>query len=132
MPRRLFVLALFVLLVPGRPVLAGPPEGPSGEMVLDEVADGLRKYHKEKDTERRIDRLLELAPMSDPRVLVTLGEALGDPSMEIRSLAVVLLASRDRHDDRVWPYTPERREAVMAWWKENEAELRRRAKQLPQ
>ena len=80
MPRTLPVLALLGLLVPGRPALAGPPEGVSGRIVLDEVWDGLRQYRAEKDPERRIRLLEKLAPSRDPRVAVVLGEAMESPA----------------------------------------------------
>ena len=48
MPRKtsasvLPLLAVLALALPGKAV-AGPPEGVSGKMVLDEAADGLRRY----------------------------------------------------------------------------------------
>jgi hypothetical protein len=45
------VLALLTLL-PGQSA-ATPPEGVSGQMVLDEVADGLRRFRREKDEKKR-------------------------------------------------------------------------------
>src|SRR5690348_6758493 len=75
MPRKL--LAVFVLLAAlAVSASAGPPEGVSGKVVFDQVADGLRKYRAEKDKGRRLDWLKRLAPTHDPRVGVALGEAL--------------------------------------------------------
>lgn len=79
MPRTFPILALFVLLVPAPTVLAGPPEGASGKMVFDEVAEGLRRCSKEADPEKRFRRLDKLAESHDPRVDVILGEMLAGP-----------------------------------------------------
>jgi len=55
---------------------AGPPDRASGQMVfVDEVADGLRQYRKEKDPEKRLARLQELGATGDPRVAMALVEA---------------------------------------------------------
>jgi hypothetical protein len=48
----LLLAALAPVMPPGK-ALAGPPEGTPGEMVLDKVEDGLRKYRKEQDIDRR-------------------------------------------------------------------------------
>ena len=71
---RLAALALLALLAPW-PAAAGPPERVSGRMVFDEVAEGLRKYGKETDREKRIRWLRKLAPTGDVRVAVALGDA---------------------------------------------------------
>ena len=74
MPQKLadFTLPLAViLLAPSLPVksVARPPEGVSGKIVLDEVADGLRRYQAEKDEGKVcLDILKRLAPTRDPRV----------------------------------------------------------------
>src|SRR5690242_17479371 len=70
----LLLLASLRVLAPAS--LAGPPDAPSGRLALDEVADGLRKYHKEKNRAKRLEWLRRLAPTGDPRVGVALGEAL--------------------------------------------------------
>jgi len=74
MPR--MIAAVLLLLFALGQAVAGPPEKSSAKMVLDEVADGLRKYRKEQDTEKRIRWLKKLAPTKDPRVAVALGDAL--------------------------------------------------------
>ena len=55
-----FTLPLAVMLLtlslPGN-VVAGPPEKMSSKMTFDTVADGLRKYQKEKDEEKRSEWL---------------------------------------------------------------------------
>jgi hypothetical protein len=125
-------LAILFLPAPGM-ASARPPEGASGKMVLDEVADGLRKYRKEPDPERRLDRLTRLAPTGDPRVAVALAEAMNVGEWWYRGWACTLLfrhfenrapIERHRHGDLIDPI-------VERWWKENEADLRRRAAQLP-
>jgi hypothetical protein len=87
---RLATLALLplVVVVPW-PAVAGPPEGVSGRMVFDEVADGLRKCREEKDPEKRIRWLEKLATTGDPRVCVALWDFdYSDvPSDELRERA---------------------------------------------
>ncbi|HEX5269790.1 MAG TPA: hypothetical protein VFW33_04845 [Gemmataceae bacterium] len=81
MPRTTFaalpLLAALALLSPGRAV-AGPPEGASGRMVLDEVADGLRKYRREEDDAKRIAWLRRLAPTRDARVAAALEDCAAE------------------------------------------------------
>ena len=118
--RRLLIALL--LLLPGQ-ALAGPPEGVSGRMAFDAVADGLRKYAKETDPEMRAGRLAALAPSQDPRVAVALGEAMQDPSPAV-------LAAAFRGAAAYYGAGTSTAE-VCAWWQENEADLRRRASELP-
>jgi hypothetical protein len=108
-------------------------------MVLDEVADGLRKYRQETDERHRVQWLWKLGSLGgvlsntgdvsacDPRVFVMLGEALYKGAPLERWVATWLL----------WPYSgdpascgPDIR-LVKQWWQKNEADLRRRAKELP-
>ncbi len=65
------LLATLAMLSPGK-ALAGPPQGVSGKMVLDEVSEGLRKYRRETDGKKRIKWLTKLAPSRDPRVKAAL------------------------------------------------------------
>jgi hypothetical protein len=126
------VLPLLAALALPAVSLAGPPEEPSGTMVfVDKVAEGLRQYHREADAEKRIEWLNKLAPTRDPRVGVVLGElqerwhaapyrAPPDPG----AAAITLLRAH---------YLPGADyKQVLGWWKRNEADLRRRAKRLPQ
>ena len=122
------MLVAFLLLFPGQS-LAGPPEGPSGRMVLDEVADGLQRYRQETDPQKRRRWLRGLAPTKDPRVAVVLGEALSDADPDY--LAASLLCQYYLPDYKPtspkWAHLP-----AGEWWEANEDDLRRRAKLLPE
>jgi hypothetical protein len=115
---------LLALPAPLPAAFAGPPERPCGRTALDEVADGLRRYHRENDPERRRLLLAKLAPTRDPRVAVALGEVLASspfPYPEVVLLSQFYLPAEKRGStDAVWD-----------WWRENEADLRRRAQELP-
>lgn len=126
----LAVLALFSL---GKAV-AGPPEGASGAMMFDEAADGLRKYRKETDPEKSCRLLERLAPARDPRVGVALGERLMkgrrdncDFYFRIAEAIVKYYPDNDgvKVDATGWTLDED------VWWKTNQADLRRRAQQLP-
>jgi hypothetical protein len=133
------LLAVLALALPGKAV-AGPPEGISGRMVFDEVGDWLKKYQKENDEGKRVKWLRRLAPTRDPRVAVVLSEAYfgrrptnGRTDSRYYIVLEVLLfefvrgtkyQSRSREGNVVYD--------LSSWWHENEADLRRRAKQLPQ
>jgi hypothetical protein len=121
---RAFLLLALPLLLAGPAAVAGPPDRPAGRMAFDEVADGLRRYRREQDPQRRRALLWKLAPVRDPRVAVALGEVLAGsdcPYPEIRFLADFHLPESKRGStDAVWD-----------WWRENEADLRRRARELP-
>jgi hypothetical protein len=123
------LLAALALLPPGKAV-AGPPDGASGKMVLDEVADGLRKYRKEEDLDRRFKALNRLAPTRDPRVAVALGEAFDEEDKGYFRFRLSICLDE-------WFVPPDFRpkadciEVVRRWWDANEADLRRRAAQLP-
>ena len=129
MPRTLFAVSLLVLVVAAQGSLAGPPERVSGKMVLDEVADGLRHYRNGKDPEKRLELLTRLAATRDPRVTVELGEMLSSDSEGDVHVACMLILKhqftrRSYSIGEFYGLPPK-------WWKENEADLRRRAKQLP-
>jgi hypothetical protein len=125
---RLVALALLAFLLP-LPAAAGPPEGVSGRMALasDEVADGLRKYRKEKDCGRALALLRILAPTKDPRVAMVLGELLTGQDEDVSFEAAVVLKQTFPSAIPSGVY----REQALFWWKVNEAALRRRAKELP-
>lgn len=123
------VLSLAVLAGVSPRAAAGPPEKVVGAMTFDTVADGLRRYQREKDGGRRLAWLKRLAPTRDVRVAVALGEALDEPGGVLSGEAVVLLLA---HYD-IGPTSPleDLKGAVRRWWKKNKAELTRRAAKLP-
>ena len=122
---KVLLTALFLLsLAPA--ANAGPPERPSGKMAFDKVADGLQRYRAEKRIEYRSMWLWRVAPTLDPRVAVALGEALDDP--QLRRDGYALLGIHYISSDAIQGDTTA---CYDAWWKKNEADLRRRASQLP-
>jgi hypothetical protein len=141
MPRLTLAAGLLaaLILVPAR-ATAGPPEAPSGRMVLDEVSAGLWKYQSEKDQGKRIGWLKKLAPTRDPRVAVELWQAYvsapNKRSQPIRQAARECLAKyyvmqggrplaeAGLPDDEWGP-------RVCGWWAKNGADLRRQAALLP-
>lgn len=129
----LLLIAALALLLPGKAV-AGPPEGASRKMVLDEVEDGLRRYRMEKDEEKKGDWLVRLAKTRDVRVAVLLGEQhdlwyaahkANKPEPALGYMAHSFLYVFFVPDELIAA------EQIDAWWKANEADLRRRAAQLP-
>jgi hypothetical protein len=146
MPRKTFaavlpLLTVLALTMPGK-ASAGPPEVVPGKMKLDEVAEGLKKYRWGTDTQKRIRWLQKLAPTHDPRVAVALWNAINSPQIDLTynssQTAAKLLAlhfgGKDEEDlDLLMIIDGEEpKKAAIEWWHENEADLRRRAKQLPQ
>jgi hypothetical protein len=69
------LLTLLGLLAVALFAPAGPPEGVSGAMVPDEVADGRRRYRKEMDPWKHIGLLARLACTGDVRLAAAPGEA---------------------------------------------------------
>ena len=144
------VLLVLALALPGKAV-AGPPEGVSGKMVfVDKVAQALRDCRTENDLDKHYRRLRELAPTHDPRVAVALVdeyvscEDKPTPDKEryqikVRDLLWLHFAPGSKYYS---PYILMNRGGqlivvhqvfdVSGWWEENKADLRRRAKQLPQ
>jgi hypothetical protein len=134
-----FAVTFLALLAPGK-ASAGPPEGASGKMMFDEVADGLRRYRRDISEDRKLERLRRLAPTGDLRVVVLLGEELSSPSEAIRleaARALLLIYAAPKYQtyqDRliidlardIW-----RLNAHYFREMANEAVLRRRAAQLP-
>jgi hypothetical protein len=131
--------ALAFTALPLGTAVAGPPEGASGKMVLDKVEDWVRHYRREKDDEKRSKMLDKLKQPVDARVLVVLGEevekclALAEEKGDLTLsgiTAMVLLGE--------W-YGGNGKNAGLDvlvrtgknWWRENRADLRRRARQLP-
>ncbi len=144
MPRTLAglmpLLAILALTTP-QGAQAGQPERPSGRMVLDPMPEGLRQYRAARDERKRIEWLRRLAPSRDPRVAVELWEvfawASGKREVAIRRAALECLAefyvTRDgRPLSETKPSDTDWGPCVCAWWSKNSADVRRRAKQLPQ
>jgi hypothetical protein len=137
----LLFFAGLALLWRGR-AAAGPPERVSGKMQLgsDEVTEGLRRYRKEKDPEKRLALLQTLGATGDPRVALALVDAANcangdDLDCEAANLMWWYYASPDAaaHRRPVHPYDihPGRGNGFRPWWQANEAEVRRRASLLP-
>jgi hypothetical protein len=130
MTRITFLLPSLVLLAPTSPVLAGPPEGPSGQMVLDEVTEALLKLRREPDPEKQRAMIRRLGPVRDARVTVALMELALDDNSPLRPLGASMLAHH--HIPRPYNQLPTKVWTIARlWWDENESEVRRRAKQLP-
>ncbi len=138
MPRKTFpavllVLAVLALALPGKAV-AGPPERASGKMAFDEVADWCRAYRREKDDDRRmalIQKLEHRKNEHDPRIAVELGETLEEMARSSQDTGGVTAAGLEAWFLLAcWYVPPDQRTGE--WWIANKADLRRRAKQLPQ
>jgi hypothetical protein len=149
MPKTLFAglltLALLAGLSPGEAV-AGPPERASGKIVVDKVADDILRYRKARSLADRIAWLERMAPTRDPRVAIALWETYvtgakwwqqDTPSdkrdeKELSYKATFLLyVEFVRGGGPIDGGTLGIGADVGEWWKNNEADLRRRAKQLP-
>jgi hypothetical protein len=133
------LFAALALLSPGRAV-AGPSEVVSGKMEFDEVAEGLRKYHKEKDPKKRLAWLQRLGATGDPRVALALVDAANnqhgdDLDCEAADILWWRYASPDAASFRglvghdVIKAPPGK--GFRPWWMANEADIRRRAARLP-
>jgi hypothetical protein len=129
------LLAALALAVPPlSAAFAGPPEGAAGKMVLarDEVSEALAKYRHESDPHRRLALLTDLAGVRDPRVAVALGQALYDPDAELRVQAAFgILHNQVEMKHKLMMRAREAENWAREWWAKNEADLRRRAAQLP-
>jgi hypothetical protein len=132
--------AAIALLAAVPPAAAGPPEEVSGRMAFDEVADGLRKYHKETDPEKRLAWLQTLGATGDPRVALALVDAANnqngdDLDCEAADILWWHYASPEAASRRgianLQVLKAPRGSSFRPWWQKNEAELRRRANELP-
>jgi hypothetical protein len=121
---RYSLFSVLIVLLFQQTAVADAPATASGAMVVDAVAEGLRRYRSETDESRRRALLWKLAPTRDPRVALALGEVLASvdlPYPEISLLAELYLPEAKRGStDAVWD-----------WWREHEVELRRIAAGLP-
>jgi hypothetical protein len=127
--KALLALPLLLFVVPAAP--AETSERPSGRMVLDEVWDGLRRYRAEKEPRKRVAYLEKLAPTRDPRVAVAMGEFLFWANAPEDLVSVGVLMARYFLPQPVGGARIKQFEAAVDWWRANEADLRRRAEQLP-
>jgi len=129
-------LALPLLALPGAapPAAAGPPEGVSGRMVLDEVTDKLTRLRVEKDAKRKLALVKELGPVRDARVTVALMEIVLKAQREDPLLidASSLLYQYHIPDNDKISLTAIDWTLCRQWWEKHEADVRRRAAQLPQ
>jgi hypothetical protein len=123
-------VCLFVLLLPGQMVLAGPPEGVSGKMVMDEISEALLRYRLEPNGKKRFVLLERLAPIQDARVTVALVQAMLDEDRPGEKMRLASLIGNWHLQNKEW-VTANCPTVVNLWWKKNEADIRRRAKQLP-
>ena len=134
-------LAALALLSPGW-VVAGPPERGTGKLMLvsDEVSEGLRKCRQEKDPKKRLALLQTLGAMGDPRVALALVDAANnqngdDLDCEAADILWWHYASPDAASRRGivnrQALKAPRGSSFRAWWKKNEADVRRRAALLP-
>jgi hypothetical protein len=88
-------------------------------MVLDDVADWCGRYRKATKKGNR-NRLLDKIPrLNDPRLAVLLAESGDDKAWPVKEYYILL--------ERFVP----KGQGVIEWWNANEADLRRRANQLP-
>ncbi len=134
MRRGLLALAMLFLLMPGHSTPARPPDVPSSSMVLDEVADGLRRYDQEKDQDKRLPWLLSLAPRRDPRVAIVLArEGINpDPALGERGRQHAAWLLMEHYIPREqWVYSAKYSVTATRWWEAHGAEVRCAAQQLP-
>ena len=133
------LFAALALLSPGRAADA-PPEGVSVNMVFDDVGEGLWKYRKEKDPAKRLAWLGTLGATGDPRVALALVDAANnqngdDLDCEAADILWWHYASPDAASRRGivnrQALKAPRGSSFRAWWKKNEADVRRRAALLP-
>jgi hypothetical protein len=112
---------------------AGPPEGVSGRMVLDELTEKLARLRVEKDPNRKLALVKELGPVRDPRVTVALMEIVltaqrADPLLI--DVSVLLYQYHIPDNDKI-SLTAIDWTLCRQWWEKHEADVRRRAAQLP-
>ena len=136
------LVAALALPSPGRGD-AWPPEGLSEKMMMktfDDVAEGLWKYRKENDPEKRLACLQTLAASGDPRVALALVDAANNHNGDdLDCEAADLLWWYYAGPDAAFHHGLVNRDVVKPppgkgfrpWWKVNEADVRRRAARLP-
>jgi hypothetical protein len=110
-------------------------------MVLDKVGEGLKQFLEEKDHERRLRWLKQLAPTRDPRVAVVLGELVNEAwtakgPLNTDEQVADVAAARDLLERYYMPPAVQDGKTdplgrALRWWRGNRDDLHRRAKQLP-
>lgn len=142
MGRRAWSVVLFVVglvACAGEPDLQVTAAGAAGDGRLEAAARALSSMPRpwtvpslaaavrsERDPARRAHLLTVLATSRDPRAGVRLGEALDDPSLDVRAAAAWGLA---RYFVEAVPVggTEQAMDAARGYWKAHEGELRRGA-----
>jgi hypothetical protein len=118
------LLAALALAAPGE-AFAGPPGRPSGKMVLavDEVQQAMRKARREPDPCKRLLIYCHVTQRRDPRIIIGACEIMMSLplSTEVWEDARAVLRAYFIGTD----------EEPAVWWEKNQADLRRRAAQLP-
>jgi hypothetical protein len=132
---RLFAAVALLLavlsLLPASRVVAGPPPAVSSQLVLEPVTEKLIRLRLESDPKRKLALVKQLGPIRDARVTVALMELVLNAQREDAVLlhATFLLCKYHIPDKDVVP--PKYWTLCRLWWENNEADVRRRAKQLP-
>jgi hypothetical protein len=128
MPKMPFAIVWLLIFVSAIPTL--PPEAISGETVLDKVTEGLARFRRESDLEKRRAQLMQLAPIQDARVTVALVEAmLKADDLNWRMVLAYYIVTY--HIPKV-DWLPTKYDGVVRiWWEKNERNVRQRAKPLP-
>jgi hypothetical protein len=136
----LSILAVLVVLLSGK-AAASPPERPLDRMVLDQVADGLRRYARRdgRGDERRVEWLKKVAPAKDPRVVIALAELVFDgQTLAVRDEAALVLWKHHIRRAGATGLMPSGAAALEAlrsrirdWWSVQGEGYRLAAKQLP-
>ena len=125
-------LALLAVSWPVQAV-AGPPEGVSAKMVLDELTDKLTRLRVVKDPKRKLMLVKELGPVRDARVTVALMEIVLKAQRQDPWLidASSLLYQYHIPDSDKISLTAIDWTLCRQWWEKHEADVRHRAAQLP-
>jgi hypothetical protein len=141
MSRASLAVSFVVLMALATPVFPGPPEGPSGALLLDEVADGLRRHTRGDGSgdQRRIEWLKKVVRTRDPRVVIALFElAFDGQSRQVQDEATfVIWAHIIRRPGAAEPLPSDSaklkalRDRARDWWRENGQLYLLQADQLP-
>jgi hypothetical protein len=124
------LLVAAVHVVPAK-AAAAPPPAVSSKHVLEPMTEKLIRLRLESDPKRKLALVRQLGPIRDARVTVALMEIVLKARQEDALLmyASSLLCEyhipeKDLLPAKFWT-------VCRLWWENNEADVRRRAKQLP-